>query len=112
MEPEEDKDWEDDPNLPDDEPDKKWNIPQVPEGFTQNPEMVSIEQLHIFKGLTYGLAGSDDFDCGTLIYSESCYKSLATHPRPFLQDQRYEFTCHEHAEQRWAQCLWSDCRTS
>ncbi|PPQ88111.1 hypothetical protein CVT26_015015 [Gymnopilus dilepis] len=39
LEPEEDKDWEDDPNLPDDEPDKKWNIPQVPEGFTRNPEM-------------------------------------------------------------------------
>ena len=34
-------DWEDDPNLPDDEPMKMWNTMQTLEGFTRNPLLVS-----------------------------------------------------------------------
>jgi hypothetical protein len=37
----EDDDWEDDPNLADDEPMKTWNPLQTPEGFTRNPMLVS-----------------------------------------------------------------------
>jgi hypothetical protein len=36
-----DDDWEDDPNLADDEPMKMWNTMQTPEGFTRNPVLVS-----------------------------------------------------------------------
>ena len=38
-----DDDWEDDPKLADDEPMKTWNAAalQTPEGFTQNPMLVS-----------------------------------------------------------------------
>ena len=37
----EDDDWEDDPNLADDEPMKTWNPLQMPEGFTRNSTLVS-----------------------------------------------------------------------
>jgi len=37
------EDWEDDPNLPDDEPEKTWSVPQIPEGFSRNPVLVSCE---------------------------------------------------------------------
>jgi hypothetical protein len=36
-----DDDWEDDPNLADDEPIKMWNTMQTPKGFTRNPVSVS-----------------------------------------------------------------------
>jgi len=39
------EDWEDDPNLPDDEPEKTWDVPQIPEGFSRNPVLVSGEPL-------------------------------------------------------------------
>jgi hypothetical protein len=39
------EDWEDDPNLPDDEPEKTWHVPQIPEGFSRNPVLVSGELL-------------------------------------------------------------------
>lgn len=35
------EDWEDDPNLADDEPEKTWSVPQTPEGFARNPVLVS-----------------------------------------------------------------------
>lgn len=41
----EEDDWEDDPNLPDDEPEKTWNVPHTPEGFSRNPVLVSQELL-------------------------------------------------------------------
>jgi len=34
-------DWDDDPNLGDDEPMKTWDTLQTPEGFTRNPMLVS-----------------------------------------------------------------------
>ncbi|KAF8816644.1 hypothetical protein BYT27DRAFT_6382273 [Phlegmacium glaucopus] len=37
-----DDDWEDDPNLADDEPMKTWNTMQTPKGFTRNPVLVSL----------------------------------------------------------------------
>lgn len=36
----EDDDWDDDPNLPDDEPERTWRVPEKPEGFAQNPAIV------------------------------------------------------------------------
>jgi len=41
----EEDDWEDDPNLPDDEPEKTWNVPHTPEGFSWNPVLVSQELI-------------------------------------------------------------------
>lgn len=41
---EDDEPWEDDPNLPDDEPEKRWEIPKMPEGFSRNPDLVSMTQ--------------------------------------------------------------------
>ena len=35
-----DDNWDDDPNLGDDEPMKTWDTLQIPEGFTRNPMLV------------------------------------------------------------------------
>jgi len=35
-----DQDWEDDPNLDDDKPEKTWRVPSMPEGFSRNPVLV------------------------------------------------------------------------
>jgi hypothetical protein len=36
----EDDDWDDDPNLPDDEPERTWKVPEKPEGFARSPAIV------------------------------------------------------------------------
>ena len=44
-----DEDWEDDPNLADDEPMKTWSTTQTPEGFTRNPVLVCPYLKFYFK---------------------------------------------------------------
>jgi hypothetical protein len=49
------EDWEDGPNLPDNEPEKIWtqppeSVPQTPEGYSRNPVLVSFELLAYLKG--------------------------------------------------------------
>jgi hypothetical protein len=105
----EDIDWEDDPNVDenaanDEQPGSSWSTEY--EGFTRNPIFVrfymATQFLFVYESNSQAIVLA--ISMLTFVRNRSTNRT-STFAQSVLQDIRYQFTCHQNAEQYWGMCI-------